>query len=281
VGASWSVLPVLASAAVTVAVRALPEPRLSGWRRANFRGREVSLSGGLAAALGSLTGAALAPGYRSSALLAGGSALLAGGYDDLFAPSKESAGDKGLSGHLAAVRAGRISGGAVKVALIGTGAVLAAARLPGRSHPQRVLAVVADGVLIAASANLFNLFDLRPGRAGKIAVATSIATVARAGVGSPGAAIATATAIALPGDLGEQTMLGDLGANTIGALLGVRLAAGSRPTKLGALVVIIGLTLASERVSFSKVIESNPVLARLDGLGRLAISSSSTAPTSG
>jgi hypothetical protein len=207
--------------------------------------------------------------------------LLAGGYDDLFAPSKESAGDKGLSGHLAAVRAGRISGGAVKVALIGTGAVLAAARLPGRSHPQRVLAVVADGVLIAASANLFNLFDLRPGRAGKIAVATSIATVARAGVGSPGAAIATATAIALPGDLGEQTMLGDLGANTIGALLGVRLAAGSRPTKLGALVVIIGLTLASERVSFSKVIESNPVLARLDGLGRLAISSSSTAPTSG
>jgi hypothetical protein len=64
-------------------------------------------------------------------------------------------------------------------------------------------------------------------------------------------------------------MLGDCGANAVGALLGLRLAAvPGRPARARALAVVVGLTLASERVSFTRVIEATPVLRDLDRLGR-------------
>ncbi len=64
-------------------------------------------------------------------------------------------------------------------------------------------------------------------------------------------------------------MLGDCGANAAGALLGVTWAAGrSRPTRMLLLAGVTGLTLASERVSFTAVIESTPALRALDQLGR-------------
>jgi hypothetical protein len=73
----------------------------------------------------------------------------------------------------------------------------------------------------------------------------------------------------LPADLGEQVMLGDCGANAVGALLGLRLAARpGRPGRIALLGVITALTLASERISFTRVIEATPVLRELDRLGR-------------
>ena len=238
--------------------------------RRNYRGSQVSLAGGTAAAVGALAAAALEPrARRGAALLAGGAAALAGAYDDLLAPRAEAAGDKGLAGHLAAARAGRVSGGVVKVAVIGAGALVAAGRLDGTGRrgggrlPDRILRA---GV-IAGSANLLNLLDLRPGRAGKAALAAGL--IASSGpAGGVAAASAGAAAAVLPGDLGERTMLGDLGANTLGALLGVRLAAGSRRTRVGAAVVIGALTVASERVSFSQVIDATPALRWVDQLGR-------------
>jgi hypothetical protein len=64
-------------------------------------------------------------------------------------------------------------------------------------------------------------------------------------------------------------MLGDAGANSLGALLGVSIAA-RRSTwlKTGLLAVIAGLTAASEKVSFTKVIERTPVLREIDEWGR-------------
>ena len=51
---------------------------------------------------------------------------LVGGYDDLAGARPEQARDKGLAGHLAALKAGRVSAGAVKVAGIGAAAAVAA-----------------------------------------------------------------------------------------------------------------------------------------------------------
>ena len=62
---------------------------------------------------------------------------------------------------------------------------------------------------------------------------------------------------------------GTRGANSAGALIGTALAArtGLRG-RLLALVVVTVLTLASEKISFTTVIESTPGLRELDALGR-------------
>ena len=74
---------------------------------------------------------------------------------------------------------------------------------------------------------------------------------------------------ALVEDLQETTMLGDTGANAAGALLGTSLAANdSWKLRLETTLGVVGLILASEKVSFSKVIAANPALNWLDQLWR-------------
>ena len=158
----------------------------AGWARSNFRGRPVTLAGGAAAAVGAgVAATAFAPrGLRAPTALVAATAALAGAYDDLVAPRLEVAGDKGWRGHLRALRSGRPSGGVVKVAVIGAGAV-GAGRLAARSWASAVPAAA----LIAGTANLVNLFDLRPGRAGKVVIALAGAQLSgpAAGAGCRGA----------------------------------------------------------------------------------------------
>ncbi len=170
-------------------------------------------------------------------------------------------GAKGFRGHLAALRRGQLTSGMVKVGGIGAAGLAAAALLAGR----RPLAdVVLDGAVVAGSANLLNLFDLRPGRALKVGL------LGAAAVGAPGPA--GAAAALLPADLGERVMLGDAGANALGALLGLaavhRLP--SRGARAALLAGLTALTGASEVVSFTAVIERTPPLRALDALGRRA-----------
>jgi hypothetical protein len=154
---------------------------------------------------------------------------------------------------------------------VGTGP----ARRPGRAY--RTLDILLGAGVIAGTANLVNLLDLRPGRALKASLALS----AIAGAGGPGhrrtgaravaAGAAGAAAALIADDLGERVMIGDCGANAIGAVLGV--AAAARTGPVGRAVVLTGLaalTAASERVSFTTVIEGTPGLRHLDRLGRRA-----------
>lgn len=71
-------------------------------------------------------------------------------------------------------------------------------------------------------------------------------------------------------DLGERAMLGDAGANAMGAFAGFLMARSAPLWLLGVFaLVLLALNLVSERVSFSSVIERTPVLRWVDGLGRL------------
>jgi hypothetical protein len=237
------------------------------WRRTNYAGRPVTLLGGPALAAAATASAALgAPaGTRAAAAVAGSVAGLVGGYDDLAGARPEQAGDKGLAGHLRALRAGRVSAGAVKVAGIGAAAGVAA--LMTRRGRGAADVVLTTG-LVAGTANLVNLLDLRPGRAGKAAGLLFAATLG----GPRGGLVAGplgATLAVLPADLGERVMLGDCGANAVGALAGLRLAEiPGRGVRAGLLAAVVALTLASEKVSFTRVIEATPGLRELDRLGR-------------
>ncbi|MFD0821956.1 hypothetical protein ACFQ0D_27390, partial [Micromonospora zhanjiangensis] len=70
-------------------------------------------------------------------------------------------------------------------------------------------------------------------------------------------------------DLDVRVMLGDSGATALGALLGVALAARTGPVgRAGILAVVGALTAASEKVSFTQVIQNTRGLRELDDLGR-------------
>ena len=241
-------------------------------KRPNFRGHDVSLAGGVAfaAAAGAVSAATGGPVGRAAAL-AGLGAGAVGAYDDVVGARPEQRTAKGFRGHLAALRAGRVTSGLVKVVGVGAAGLAAAVVLDQLGSRRRVMTVV-DAGLIAGTANLVNLFDLRPGRALKagLLMATPVAVAGGPGAGVAAAAAGAATAL-LPADLGERVMLGDAGANALGALIGTALAAGTRPTtRVGLLAAVAGLTALSERVSFTGVIVRTPVLRELDALGRRA-----------
>lgn len=251
------------------------------WARSNFRGATVNLAGGPALAGAAAVAAAAGAPSRSAAVAALAAGLGAGSvglYDDLVGGRPEQQA-KGFHGHLAALREGRVTSGMVKLAGVGAAGLTAAALLPPRggspgAAPGRgsVVSAAADVVLgagvVAGSANLLNLLDLRPGRALKVALLVGVPLTAGPAGGLAAGPVGAAAA-ALPGDLREHTMLGDCGANALGALLGTALVARTGPAgRAVALVLIAGLTGASERVSFTRVIARTPGLRELDRLGR-------------
>ncbi|GAB4060009.1 hypothetical protein GCM10028775_73800 [Catellatospora paridis] len=263
------------------------QPRAKELERTNFRGRTLTLAGGPALAVSASVTSALGAGdprTAAAALTAGLSSGAVGLYDDVVGARPDQKADKGFRGHLRALREGRVTSGLVKIAGVGAGALVAAALLPNRRERGRLgrAAEVALGAgVIAGSANLFNLLDLRPGRALKAGVLVGVPlTATRAGGLAAGPVGASAGL--LPADLGEEIMLGDSGANALGALLGV--SATARTGLFGRAAMLAGiaaLTAASEKVSFTKVIERTPVLREIDAWGRIPAARPSGAATPG
>ncbi len=245
------------------------------WTRTNHRGEPVTLLEGPAASIAAVT-SALAGSEpedgkgRLALAVAGLGTGAVGCYDDLA-----GTGDRrGFRGHLGALAKGEVTTGAVKLLGVGASGLVAAFLLDCRDGQGPVAGRVADvGInagLVAGAANLINLFDLRPGRAIKVSLLASAALAATGAKARASVAAPTGAALALlPEDLGERAMLGDSGANAIGAMLGLATASSlPRRARLGVLAGIVGLTVASEKVSFTKVIARTPALNWLDMLGR-------------
>lgn len=294
--------------------------KASQWERTNFHGVTVSLRGGVAMAGAAVASAAVASvlSDQPRAALGGVVASLGGGLAGYIDDVDQGAHDggkvaKGLKGHLGALAHGQVTTGVIKIAGIGASALAASALVGSKatSVSGKAADLVLNTVLIAGTANLANLLDLRPGRALKatVLVATPLSYFSCAAAKAPasGASVTSATAsvtsgasgapsatpaapasaspasaqrllasglnaaaiTALVEDLQETTMLGDTGANAAGALLGTSLAANdSWKLRLGTTLGVVGLILASEKVSFSKVIAANPALNWLDQLWR-------------
>src|SRR5215213_7950176 len=263
---------VIATSAAILGNRVAVEkmPAVSAWTRRNHAGVPVTLAEGPIALLAMLAGLLVpGPAPGGSAALRGAVALAAtgsgavGAYDDL----RGSGPAKGFRGHLAALRSGVVTSGTVKIAGVGLSAAAASmvlGRASGAGGVIRLADRLMDTALIAGTANFINLCDLRPGRAAKVTIAFAAGLV-----GAGAAPVLGAAAGCLPSDLRERSMLGDCGANALGAAVGTVAAAWlPRPAKVGVLLAVVGLNLASERVSFTAIIDRTPALRWLDHLGR-------------
>ena len=185
----------------------------------------------------------------------------AGRVDDL----RGDEGPRGFSGHLSAAVRGHVTGGALKI-LAGGAAGLAAGALVTSGVDSVVVAVV-----VALGANTFNLLDRAPGRAGKLWLLAAVPVFVGGTSGWAVAAAGTAGALAavLPSDLRARGMLGDAGANPLGAVWGLGLASATDDAgRAIAIVVLVALNAASERWSFSRAIDRVGWLKALDRLGR-------------
>jgi hypothetical protein len=237
------------------------------WQRTNHRGEALTLLEGPALAAGAAAALAAAPGLDARLRVAGSVAVAGSAAFGVLDDLAERGTRKGLHGHLGALARGEVTTGGLKVAGLGVTGVAAAALALGPGT--RARDVLPAAALVAGCANLANLFDLRPGRALKVALLAAPAALSGRPAGALVAAVAGPATALLPEDLRERAMLGDGGANAAGALLGVALVAGAGPrTRAAALAGVVTLTLVSERVSFTKVIEATPVLRELDMLGR-------------
>jgi UDP-N-acetylmuramyl pentapeptide phosphotransferase/UDP-N-acetylglucosamine-1-phosphate transferase len=264
--------------AVALVCWRLLRPMLAGpaFARENFRGAQLPVAAGLAVVLAVLATAVLASPVvlwtddgpelgrtLSSAVTVAVGFGVFGLLDDLVGSGTR----RGFAGHLGALRHGELTTGLLK--LVGGGLVAAVAAWPwvGGSLPR----LVAAALVIALAANLGNLLDRAPGRVGKVSllVFVTLAAVSRLDVDLAGpAVIAGAGAGVLVPDLKERCMLGDTGANVLGAGAGLGFVAvtGSGAWWV-AVVVLAALNVVSERISFSRVIARTPPLHWFDRLG--------------
>jgi len=240
-----------------------------GLRKPNYLGRSVPAATGLLFILVGLPALWLAAGpfeakVAGTIVIAalGGAGLL----DDLFAQRRQA---RGLRGHLGALLRGRVTTGAVKAFVgLAAGAAAGAALDPGRP------AVIAlDALLIALTANLINLLDLRPGRALK---AFGLGSMAVAAVSPKGllvlAPLLAGAVVSAPSDLSGRAMMGDVGSNALGGALGLALVLTMGPwARAAAVGVLIALHIAAERISLTEVIRRSRLLAAFDRVGAASL----------
>ena len=201
---------------------------------------------------------------RSEVLFAVFAFGLLGLVDDLLGDGST----RGFNGHVRALFHGEITTGFLK--LFGGAAVaIVLVATPGFATGRRL---IIDAVLIALAANLGNLLDRAPGRTIKAAMIAYVPLAIVLGDGAVGVAIAPAMGAAfglLPADLREELMLGDAGANVIGAVLGLGVVLGrGEVTRTSALILLVVANVAAEIVSFSSIIDRVPLLRWLDRLGQ-------------
>jgi hypothetical protein len=277
---TWVGFPLSAAIALAIVpagVRGLAD---AGLVRTNFRGATLAFPLGavlVTAALVSLAPLAflddradldlLEPDLRRWITFVIGVAFL-GFLDDSLGRGQAEGTPRGWRGHARALRQGRLSTGAIKA----LGAVALAAYVvsgTGREVP----GYLADVALLVLATNLFNLLDLRPGRAEKVLILLGAGLCLGGWTAQPIELLGIFAGPILIGawfTLRERAMLGDTGSNLLGAVAGVWLLTSlGESGRLVALVVLAALTIFGEFRSISKVIESVPPLRWLDSLGRV------------
>ena len=245
--------------------------------RTNYRGRRLATAGGLFIILTVLTIdagrsvlGAIGVGSESGltqARLAVLFAVFGFGFLGLVDDVAAVGDDRGFKGHLRALSEGRVTTGLLKL-LAGAAVAVVIVATPGFKSGRTL---IVDAALIALAANLGNLLDRAPGRTikfGLVAYVPIALAVGTAPIGIAAAPVMGAALGLLPDDLRERLMLGDTGANVIGAVLGLAVVLGSRESvRLVVMLALLATNVAAELVSFSRVIDAAPPLRWFDRWG--------------
>lgn len=232
-----------------------------GWVKTNFRGLPLPVGTGLVpvllGALWALWAGLTTPHWGLLVATATAGFALLGAVDDRLGDRSHG----GLGGHLGALGRGRLTTGALKA--LGGGVIAVAVSWWWGGG---LVVVVVHALLIALSANAVNLLDLRPGRALKVALPLLVAATVVSG--TPWAGLTGGAIAVLPEDLAGKGMLGDLGANALGAAVGVALGTLAPLAEALALVLLVALHVYTERQSLSQLIARHPLLRAIDDWGQ-------------
>lgn len=174
---------------------------------------------------------------------------------------------RGFTGHLRQIKRGRVTTGVLKA--LGSGALSLYVAVAFSEIP---LLLILNALILVLTVNTFNLLDLRPGRALKVFLVIWLAlfATARDSQAWPFLGLFLGPAMLLLRiDLEERAMLGDVGSNVLGAVIGFSLVLSlGTAGKLAALVVLVVLQLLTEKYSISEAVERIGPLKRLDEWGR-------------
>lgn len=246
--------------------------REAGFTAKNFKGSEVPVGTGLLwgwvllactaliGLVGTLVGdvAGLINELYILAALVAGVTLL--GFIDDTAKTEE----RGLRSHIRAFFNGKITSGFLKA----TGGLVISLIIATHftSSPQLI---ILNALIIGLFMNFINLLDLRPGRALVtfiiLANMVMVASFFSSGMSLSfswafwGIILAPASAIFLS-EIRGQSMLGDTGSNTLGAVLGyVVIANFETDIKVAVLIFLLAFNFIADRVSITKLLERGKV----------------------
>lgn len=230
----------------------------------NYRGKRVFLAGFFLTFASAVT-VILLTQSRDVRLTAVAAFLVGvcGLVDDIYGGA-----EKGFRGHMKSLFKGRVTTGMFKLISISLISLFTAFKIE-KELPSQFLAAI----ILASASNLFNLLDLRPGRSVKFALPAFIAGtfVLEGELREFAFLLAVVYLVYLLFDLKEFAMLGDAGANPLGFFAATIVVFAVKITLYEFLIalVLVGLNLVSEKVSFTKIIERNKILNFVDRLGRV------------
>lgn len=129
-----------------------------------------------------------------------------------------------------------------------------------------------NALIIALFTNLINLLDLRPGRAIKFYLLYTIVLFVFFNHNNNIYLLVIVTVIAIvyfPMDIKALAMMGDVGSNSLGFVLGFFSSIYfTNPCKILLLILLIFIHIYAERFSITNFIKNNRILSFIDNLGR-------------
>lgn len=174
---------------------------------------------------------------------------------------------KGFKGHISSLIKMKLTTGGLKLVVGGIASIIVSLTIS-----KNVIDFIINVLVVGLFTNLINLFDLRPGRAGKVFIFLSIILILTTSLSRYNYIIISLLGILLvymPYDLKAESMMGDIGSNVLGMTLGI-FCAGTQFIwiKVLYLVLLIIIHIVSEYLSLTEIIEKNRILCYIDKLGR-------------